>query len=83
MYNACMERNFTPLDVPKLEKKYAPAVAEKPERSGFDSAFNTVLILLATITVLAVSIVLFVLIQKEMRPQSFVPGRVAVTENKA
>ncbi len=65
-----MERNYTPLDVRKLEARFpAKHREEGAPKTAFDSTFNTILILLATITVLVVSIVLFILIQKQIGTQ--------------
>ncbi len=52
-----MSQHFTPLDPKKWGIK---------ENSNFESTFNTVLLLLATITALIASIVLFLLIQKQI-----------------
>lgn len=48
--------HFTPLDMKKLEKKLGG--------EGFDSLFNTILLVLVTITAFILSIVLFLLIKK-------------------
>jgi len=53
-----MNKNFTPLDHKKWGIK---------EENHFESTFNTVLLLLATITALIASIVLFLLIQKQIK----------------
>lgn len=52
-----MYRNFTPLDQKKWGIK---------ENSNFESTFNTILLFLATLTALIASIVLFLLIQKQI-----------------
>lgn len=52
-----MNKNFTPLDHKKWGIK---------EESHFESTFNTVLLFLATLTALIASIVLFLLIQKQI-----------------
>lgn len=66
-----MNRTYTPLDVKKLEEKYeANLPAKHQSHEGFDSIFNTVLIFLATLTVLVISIVLFILIQQQLKTQT-------------
>lgn len=52
-----MGKNFTPLDQKKWGIK---------EINNFESTFNTVLLFLATLTALIASIVLFLLIQKQI-----------------
>ena len=48
--------HFTPLDMKKLDKKLG--------KEGFESLFNTILLVLVTITAFIISIVLFLLIKK-------------------
>ena len=57
-----MDTHFTPLDVTKLEKK----IKQEPKHEGFDDIFNTILLLLATLTVFTAAIVFFLLIQKQI-----------------
>lgn len=57
-----MDTHFTPLDVTKLEEK----IKQEPKHEGFDDIFNTILLLLATLTVLTAAIVFFLLIQKQI-----------------
>lgn len=53
-----MPQYFTPLDKKKWGIK---------EENHFESTFNTVLLFLATLTALIASIVLFLLIQKQLK----------------
>jgi len=48
--------HFTPLDMKKLDNK--------PVKEGFNSLFNTILLILVTFTASIISIVLFLLIKK-------------------
>jgi hypothetical protein len=59
-----MEKNFTPL---KIESFYK----DKNAHNGkFDGLANTIFLFLATITVLVICIVLFLLIQKNIKRQT-------------
>lgn len=78
-----MEKNYTPLNIEALYPKKAEEPrreepAHNESRQGFDSTANTILLSLAALTVLVVSIVLFVLIQKHLNGQSMKPASLPV-----
>jgi len=57
-----MEKNFTSLDVGKIQQKYnSKEIATK----SFD--INTIFLFLIVITLITLSILLFILIQKKMQ----------------
>ncbi len=64
---------FTPLDIDAFVKKYhiIPEKNIQPIQEGFENTFNTILLLLATITLLVIGLVLFIIIQKEIKLYSF------------
>jgi len=64
-----MDHNFTPLNVPKImQKKEAPV---RISSGAFESKFNTILLLLFTLTLLILSIVIFILIQKKIQKTAY------------
>ena len=67
-----MEKNYTPLNIEALYPKKEEAKKEEPKKD-FDSVGNSILLILATLTVLIISIVLFVLIQKSIKGQAHLP----------
>ena len=61
-----MDMNFTTLDISILEKKYK---ANDATTQSFD--INTIFLALIVITLLVLSILLFILIQKKMQELAF------------
>lgn len=60
-----MEKNYTPLNIEALYPQ------KQEPKKGFDSVGNTILLMLATLTVLVISIVLFAIIQKNIKGQAY------------
>jgi len=57
-----MEKNFTPVDVALVKKKYSE---KEIARKSFD--INSIFLVLIVLTLIVLSILLFILIQKEMK----------------
>lgn len=55
--------SYTPLDIRRLEEKFKGKITK---RNDFDNTFNTILLVLATVSVMVLSIVLFILIKKQI-----------------
>lgn len=64
-----MDKNYTPLVVPLLQKK----TEEKKEISHKSFDFNVIFLGLIVITLLIMAALLFVLIQKKLQTLSYVP----------
>jgi len=64
-----MDKNYTPLDVPSLQKK----TEEKKEVSHRSFDFNAIFLGLIVITLLIMAALLFILIQKKLQTLSYVP----------
>ncbi len=62
-----MKQNFTPLDVAAFQKR---ALAKTQSKESFD--FNAIFLFLIVVTLLVLSILLFILIQKKMHELAFV-----------
>lgn len=58
-----MEKNYTPLNIEALRSN----IKTPEKRKGFDSMGNTIFLALATFTVLVISIVIFVIMQKNFQ----------------
>jgi hypothetical protein len=63
-----MEKNFTSLDVGLMQKKYS---AKEESIKSFD--INTVFLALIVITLIILSTLLFILIQKKMQELAYIP----------
>jgi len=63
-----MDKNYTPLDVPSLQKK-----TEKKDVSHRSFDFNAIFLGLIVITLLIMAVLLFILIQKKLQTLSYVP----------
>jgi len=61
-----MEKNFTSLDVGEMQQKYN---SKDMARKSFD--INTIFLALIVITLIILSILLFILIQKKMQELAF------------
>ncbi|MFA5136059.1 MAG: hypothetical protein WC489_01560 [Patescibacteria group bacterium] len=66
--------SFTPLDVEKLKNNYAG-------KSNFVTAHSIVFYILAAITLLIFAVVLYLAVQKEMKPIGMHPGILFVESN--
>ncbi|MFZ2206520.1 MAG: hypothetical protein WA061_03020 [Microgenomates group bacterium] len=64
-----MDKNYTPLDIPSLQKK--PEEKKETSHKSFD--FNAIFLGLIVITLLIMAALLFVLIQKKLQTLSYVP----------
>jgi len=63
-----MDKNYTPLDVLALQKK-----TEKKELSHKSFDFNVIFLGLIVVTLLILSALLFLLIQKKLQTLSYAP----------
>lgn len=63
-----MEKNFTSLDIGLIQKKYS---AKEASIKSFD--INTVFLALIVMTLIILSILLFILIQKKMQELAYIP----------
>lgn len=64
-----MDHNFTPLDMLKIIGKQETPPVSTP--SAFESKFNTILLILFTITLLVLCIIMFILIQKKLQKTAY------------
>lgn len=63
-----METNFTALDIGIMQKKYS---AKEASRKSFD--INTIFLALIVVTLVILSALLFILIQKKLQELAYIP----------